>query len=113
MLQGVLLSDLLAGTFRRERMRMTTVYILLKHPPYPYNASKYLSAGELHGVFEDKKEAERVADEKNSRKPHGLYAVHTKRLKAAAGITPDRQHVQGLHVPQANQEADRRPGAPA
>lgn len=60
---------------------MSTVYILLKHPPHPYNASLYLRAGEVHGVFEDKREAQRMADEKNASRPHGHYAVHTKRIK--------------------------------
>lgn len=68
---------------------MKTVYLLLKHPPYPYNAIGssdqylYIRAGEVHGVFEDKREADKLAAEKNARKPHGLYAVHAKRVKAA------------------------------
>lgn len=62
---------------------MKTVYLLLKHPPHPYNASLYISAGEVRGVFEDKREADKLASEKNSRKPHGLYVVHAKRVKSA------------------------------
>lgn len=62
---------------------MKTVYLLLKNPPYPYNANLYIRAGEVHGVFEDKREADKLAAEKNARKPHGLYAVHAKRVKAA------------------------------
>jgi hypothetical protein len=55
----------------------------MKHPPEPFNANYYLRAGEVFGVYTDKKVAQKLAEEKNARKPHGLYAVHAKRVKDA------------------------------
>ena len=61
---------------------MTAVHILMKHPQSPFDRREYfLEAGVIHGVFSDKKQAKAIADEKNARKPYGLYVVHTKRVK--------------------------------
>jgi hypothetical protein len=60
---------------------MTTVHILMKHPPSPFDRSYHLESGVIHGVFLDKKQAKAIADEKNALKPYGLYVVHTKRVK--------------------------------
>lgn len=59
------------------------VYLLMKHPPYPYNAGFFLDAGECLGVYADKAEPQKIADEKNSRRPRYLYRVHRKTVKAA------------------------------
>lgn len=61
---------------------MRTVYILAKHPPYPYNAEHHLRAGELVGVYEDRGEPDRIAAEKNARRPKYLWLVHRKRVKS-------------------------------
>jgi len=60
---------------------MSYVYLLLKHPPYPYNAKHHLKAGEVVGVYLSREEPARIAAEKNARRPHYLWAVHRKSVK--------------------------------
>lgn len=60
---------------------MTRVFLLMKHPPYPYNRSHHLKAGEVVGVYADRTEPARIADEKNARRPNYLWAVHAKNIK--------------------------------
>lgn len=57
------------------------VYLLMKHPPYPYNAQEHLKAGEVQGVYFDRAEPDRIAAEKNSRRPNYLWSVHRKEAK--------------------------------
>ncbi len=58
------------------------VYLLMKHPTHPYNAQHHLKAGECLGVYADKAEPQKIADEKNSRRPSYLYSVQRKIVKA-------------------------------
>lgn len=58
-----------------------TVYLLMKHPPYPYNAARHLKAGEIVGIYRERAEPDRIAAEKNARRPSYLWSVHTKRIK--------------------------------
>jgi hypothetical protein len=60
------------------------VYLLMKHPPYPYSARAYLKAGECQGVYLDRAEPARIAQEKNSRNPYCFWAVQRKQIKDAA-----------------------------
>ncbi len=62
---------------------MSKVFILLKHPPYLYNASLHEGAGEIVGVYADRSEPDRIAAEKNARRSRYLYRVHVKRIKPA------------------------------
>ena len=57
------------------------VYLLMKHPPYPYNAQEHLKAGEVCGVYLERKEPDRIASEKNARRPVYLWRVHSKQVK--------------------------------
>ena len=63
---------------------MRTVYLLCRHPPHPYNASAHLKAGEVVRVYEDRAEPDRIAAEKNARRPSHLWAVHRKQVKPRA-----------------------------
>ena len=58
------------------------VYLLMRHSPCPYNAQHHLKAGECLGVYADKAEPQKIADEKNSRRPSYLYSVQRKIVKA-------------------------------
>lgn len=58
-----------------------TVYLLMKHPPYPYNASIHLEAGEVMGVYRDRAEPDRIAAEKNNGRTSFLWSVRAKRIK--------------------------------
>lgn len=63
------------------------VFVLMKHPPYPYNRDIHLEAGEIHGVFLDRKEPDRIAAEKNARRPMYFWKVHAKRVKATGSAS--------------------------
>lgn len=63
---------------------MSRVYLLMKHPPYPYNANAHLKAGEVMGVYADRAEPARIAAEKNARHASYLWAVHAKNVKGSA-----------------------------
>ena len=58
-----------------------TIYLLMKHPPYPYNAQVHMKAGEVVAISKNRSELLRAADEKNSRNPRYLYLVHRKIVK--------------------------------
>ena len=66
---------------RNEGDDMKHVFLLMKHPPYPYNASDHLKAGECQGVYTERAEPDRIAAEKNARNPSYLWAVHKKQVK--------------------------------
>ena len=57
------------------------VYLLMKHPPDPYNAHSHLKAGEVVKVSTQRKELDEIAKEKNDRRPRYLWVVHAKSLK--------------------------------
>jgi hypothetical protein len=58
-----------------------TIYLLMKHPPYPYNAQHHLKAGEIVRSSYDRTELQAIADEKNSRRPIYRWAVRAVRVK--------------------------------
>lgn len=60
---------------------MGHVYLLIKHPPYPYNANFHIKAGEVVGVYMNRAEPDRIAKEKNARRPVYLWKVHRKQAK--------------------------------
>lgn len=60
---------------------MSTVYLLMRHPQHPFSEG-HLKAGECVSVFANKTEAERIAAEKNARKPYYLWTVQAKRMKS-------------------------------
>ena len=57
------------------------VYLLMKHPPYIYDSSLHLKAGEVQRVYADRAEPDKIAAEKNSRSPSYLWTVQAKQLK--------------------------------
>lgn len=61
---------------------MSTVHILMKHPPHPYSRG-HIEAGVIVSLHTDKSEAQKIAGDKNKRSMY-LYAVHTKRVKEQA-----------------------------
>jgi hypothetical protein len=75
---------------------MRTVYLLLKHPRYPYNAQDHLRAGEVMGVYENRVEPDRIAAEKNARRPSYLWVVYRKRVKTEGkpGCEPSKSQAQ-------------------
>lgn len=63
------------------------VFVLMKHPPYPYNREIHLEAGEIHGVYLDRNEPDRIASEKNARQSMYFWKVHAKRVKATGSAS--------------------------
>lgn len=57
------------------------VYLLMKHPPYPYNQTSHLKAAEVVGVYAEPEEPKRIAAEKNARCPSYLWTVKAKTVK--------------------------------
>ncbi len=61
---------------------MSRVFVLMKHPPYPFNRHNgHLMAGEIQGIYTDRAEPDRIAEEKNARRPIYLWKVHAKQVK--------------------------------
>lgn len=58
------------------------VYLLLKHPTYPYNRAEFIRAGEVMGVYGERTEPARIASEKNANKQRlYFWTVQAKRVK--------------------------------
>ena len=59
---------------------MNTVYLLLKHPQHPYALNAFLDAAVVEGVFVDKAQADKLAEEKNKRAMYVKWSVKSKRV---------------------------------
>lgn len=57
------------------------VYLLTKHPSHPYSRNVHMKAGEVIGVYANRDEPDRIAKEKNDRKPLYLWLVQRKKVK--------------------------------
>ena len=57
------------------------VYLLMKHPRHPFDRQDHINAGEVYRVYSDRSEPDRIAAEKNARRPMYLWRVHGKEVK--------------------------------
>ena len=70
---------------------MSTVYVLLKHPPLPYVRHQgYMVAGEIVGVYSSKDEPQKLAEAKNARTGR-IYHYSVKRVNVKPSTTAGEQ----------------------
>lgn len=67
---------------------MLTVYLLLRHPPSPFNHKLHIAAAEVIDVYFDRSEPDRIAEEKNKAKTSFLWSVKAKRAKGLSAQAP-------------------------